>query len=190
LHEARKGDIKVLISLNGKTPQVHHEAFIAPNATIIGDVKVEAGASIWFGAQVRGDDGSIIIGARTNIQDNVVIHSSPGGKTLIESDVTVGHGAVLHNCILKKGCFIGINSVILDNAVIGEDAMVAALSLVTNNCEIPARHLAVGAPAKIKKEISGESLRIKEVGTNLYLENVKLYWDNGIGLPERQVGES
>jgi len=170
----------MIISLNGKTPQIHQEAFIAPNATIIGDVEVEAGASIWFGAQVRGDDGRIIIGARTNIQDNVVIHSSPGGKTIIESDVTIGHGAVLHNCILKKGCFIGINSVILDNAVVGQDAMVAALSLVTNDCEIPAGHLAVGAPAQIKKEISGESLRIKEIGTKLYLENVQMYLKNGI----------
>lgn len=175
----------MIISLNGKIPQVHQEAFIAPNAAIIGDVEVEAGASIWFGAQVRGDDGRIIIGARSNIQDNVVIHSAPGGKTIIESDVTVGHGAVLHNCILKKGCFIGINSVILDNAVIGEDAMVAALSLVTNDCEIPARCLAAGAPAQIKKEISGESLRIKEIGTDLYLENVQLYRESGIGLPEK-----
>lgn len=134
---------------------------------------------------MRGDDGRIIIGARTNIQDNVVIHSAPGGQTIIESDVTVGHGAVLHNCILKKGCFIGINSVILDHAVVGEDAMVAALSLVTNNCEIPARHLAVGAPAQIKKEISGESLRIKEIGTKLYLENVQMYLKNGIGSPSK-----
>ena len=173
----------MLISLNGKTPRVHQDAFIAPNAAIIGDVEVEAGASIWFGAQIRGDDGRIIIGARTNIQDNVVIHSSPGGQTIIESDVTIGHGAVLHNCILKKGCFIGINSVILDHAVVGEDAMVAALSLVTNNCEIPARHLAVGAPAQIKKEISGESLRIKELGTKLYLEKVQMYRENGIGYP-------
>lgn len=171
----------MLITLNGKTPQVHREAFIAPNAIVIGDVEVQAGASIWFGAQIRGDDGRIIIGARTNIQDNVVIHSAPGGQTIIESDVTIGHGAVLHNCTLKRGCFIGINSVILDNAVVGEDAMVGALSLVTNNCEIPARHLAVGAPAQIKKEISGESLRIKEMGTKLYLENARMYRENGIG---------
>ncbi|MFZ3132150.1 MAG: gamma carbonic anhydrase family protein [Desulfosporosinus sp.] len=173
----------MIISLNGKTPKIHQDAFIAPNATIIGDVEVEAGANIWFGAQVRGDDGSIFIGARASIQDNVVIHVAPGGQTIIESDVLVGHGAVLHSCTLKKGCFIGINSVILDNAVVGEKAMVAALSLVLNNCEIPARHLAVGAPAQIKKEVSGESLRVVELGPVLYAENSQIYREQGIGLP-------
>ncbi|KGP76985.1 hypothetical protein JT05_01730 [Desulfosporosinus sp. Tol-M] len=173
----------MIVTLNGKTPKIHPDAFIAPNATIIGDVEVEAGANIWFGAQIRGDNGSIHIGARASIQDNVVIHVAPGGKTIIESDVLVGHGAVVHGCTLKKGCFIGINSVVLDNAVVGEKAMVAALSLVLHNCEIPARHVAVGAPAQVKKEISGESLRVVELGPVLYAENSQIYREQGIGLP-------
>ena len=92
----------MLIELNGKKPKVSEKAFVAPNATLIGDVTVEDEASIWFGAQLRADFGKIVVGPGSSIQDNVVVHMLPGGQTVIEEGVTVAHGAVLHNCTLKK----------------------------------------------------------------------------------------
>ncbi|MCL6634575.1 MAG: gamma carbonic anhydrase family protein [Peptococcaceae bacterium] len=171
----------MIIEYNGKKPRVSEKAFVAPNATLIGDVTVEEGASIWFGAQLRGDFGRIVVGARSSIQDNVVVHMLPGGQTIIEEDVTVAHGAVLHNCTLKKGCIIGMNAVILDNAVIGEQAMIAAGSVVTDGTEIPARHLAAGAPAKPKKELSGNSLWWVEQSARAYVMLAESYLKEGTG---------
>lgn len=171
----------MLIEFNGKKPKVSEKAFVAPNATLIGDVTVEEGASIWFGAQLRADFGKIIVKARSSIQDNVVIHTLPGGQTIVEEGVTVAHGAVLHNCTLKKGCIIGMNAVILDNAVVGEQAMIAAGSVVTEGTEIPDRHLAVGTPAKPKKELSGNSLWWVEKSANAYVMLAENYLKEGIG---------
>ena len=137
----------MLIEYKGKKPQVAENVFLAPNATLIGDVTVEEGASIWFGAQLRGDFGKIVIGACSSIQDNAVIHVLPGGATIVEEHVTVAHGAVLHTCALKKGSVVGMNAVVMDNAVVGEQAIIAAGSVVADGAQIPARHLAAGAPA-------------------------------------------
>ena len=174
----------MLIELNGQKPKVSEKAFVAPNATLIGDVTVEDGASIWFGAQLRADFGKIVVGPRSNIQDNVVVHMLPGGQTIIEEGVTVAHGAVLHNCTLKKGCIIGMNAVILDNAVIGEQAMIAAGSVVTNGTQIPDRHLAAGIPAKAKKELSGNSLWWVEQSANAYAALAESYLKQGVGKVE------
>lgn len=171
----------MLIEYNGKKPRVANDAFVAPNATLIGDVTVEAGASIWFGAQLRGDFGRIIVGAGSSVQDNVVVHVLPGGQTIIEENVTVAHGAVLHNCTVKKGGLVGMNAVVLDNAVIGEQAMVAAGSIVTDGTEIPLRHLAVGSPAKPKKELSGNSLWWVEQSAAAYVKLAESYLKEGIG---------
>lgn len=174
----------MLIELNGKKPRVSEKAFVAPDATLIGDVTVEEGASIWFGARLRADFGRIIVGARSSIQDNVVMHMLPGGETVVEEDVTVGHGAVLHNCTLKKGCIVGMNAVVLDNAVVGEQAVVAAGSVVTEGQEIPARHLAAGMPAAPKKELSGNSLMRVELGAKAYVMLTESYLKQGIGIVE------
>jgi len=171
----------LFIEYNGKKPKVSEKALVAPNATLIGDVTVEEGASIWFGAQLRADFGPITVGARSSIQDNVVVHMLPGGQTVIEEGVTVAHGAVLHNCTLKKGSIIGMNAVILDNAVIGEQAMIAAGSVVTDGTEIPARHLATGTPAKPKKELSGNSLWWVDQSANAYVNLADSYLKEGIG---------
>lgn len=179
----------MLIEFNGKKPKVSDKAFVAPNATLIGDVTVKEGASIWFGAQLRADFGKIIVGARSSIQDNVVVHMLPGGQTVIEEDVTVGHGAVLHNCTLKKGCIVGMNAVILDNAVVGEQAIVAAGSVVTNGTEIPARHLAAGVPAKPIKELSGDSLLLVEQSARAYSMLVEKYLKEGIGKEDPKNNE-
>lgn len=171
----------MLIEYNGKKPKVSEKAFVAPDATLIGDVEVAEGASIWFGARLRGDIGKITVGARTSVQDNVVVHVFAGGKTAIGEDVTVAHGAVLHNCIVEKGAVIGMNAVILDNAVIGEQAIIAAGSVVAEGTQIPPRSLAAGAPAQVKKELSGKSLLWVELSAQAYVELAKNYLRQGIG---------
>src|SRR5690606_10400100 len=127
-------------------------------ATLIGNVRVEAEASVWFGAVLRGDDSArqIRIGPRTSVQDNCVIHVSAEGPKVIGPDVTIGHGAVLESCVVGRGALIGMNAVILQRATIGEGALVAAGSVVSAGATIPPRHLAAGAPARVKREMTGD----------------------------------
>jgi carbonic anhydrase/acetyltransferase-like protein (isoleucine patch superfamily) len=150
-----------IIELGGHVPRVHPTAWIAPTATLIGNVVVEAQASIWFGAVLRGDDPDheIRVGARSSVQDNCVVHVSAQGPTIIGADVTVGHGAVMESCVIGDRALIGMNAVLLQGSVIGEQALIAAGAVVAAGAEIPARHLAAGAPARVKKELEGESLR-------------------------------
>ncbi len=147
----------MFIEFNGKKPHVEPNVFIAPNATLIGDVTVKEGASIWFGAVLRGDFGRIVVGRNSSVQDNVVVHVLPNGETIIGDNVTVAHGAVLHNCTVKNNAVIGMNVTVLDFAEIGEYAMIAAGSTVTDKTIVPDRHLAAGTPAQVKKEIAGTS---------------------------------
>jgi len=144
-------------------------------------VTIEDGASIWFGAVLRGDFGRIYVGRGTSIQDNVVVHIMNDGDTFIGENVTVAHGAVLHNCTVKNGAIIGLNAVLLDFCEIGEKAMVAAGSVVSDNMIIPARHLAAGTPARIKKEIDGASLMWVDSSAAFYREMAQSYLDQGIG---------
>jgi len=165
----------MLLEYKGKKPRVAPTAFVAPDATLIGDVTVGDKAGIWFGARLRGDMGRIMVGDRSNVQDNVVIHLEMNGETIIEEDVTVAHGAVLHNCRLKKGCVVGMNAVVLDHAVVGEGAMVAAGSVVTPGSRIPPRCLAAGIPAQPKKELSGDSLEWVRKSAGVYVELAEGY---------------
>ncbi len=170
------------VTLKGKKPVVESGAFVAPTAVLIGDVTVESGANIWYGAVLRGDLGSIVVKAGASVQDNVVIHVQPQGQTLIEENVIIGHGVVLHNCVIKRGAIVGINSVVLDYATVGEEAVVAAGSVVSSKSEIPPRHLAAGIPAKSKKELSGDSLWYIQQGIVIYNHLVQDYLDDGIGV--------
>lgn len=129
-------------------------AFVAPNATLIGRVTVGAGASIWYGAVVRGDVEEIIIGERTNVQDGAVLHSDPGYPTLLGADVTVGHRAVVHGATIGRGSLIGIGAIILNGANIGEGSIVAAGAVVTKS--VPARSFVMGVPGKVVKQVTNE----------------------------------
>ena len=133
---------------------------------------VEENASIWFGAVLRGDDPDheIRVGARTSIQDNCVIHVSAQGPTIIGPEVTVGHAAVLESCTIGRGALIGMNAVVLQRAVIEEEALIAAGAVVGAGARIPARHLAAGSPAQVKKELAGESLRWILTSADHYVE--------------------
>ena len=172
-----------LISFNGKTPRVHPSAFIAPTATLIGDVVVGPESSIWFGAVLRGDhpDHGIVIGARTSVQDNCVLHVSERGATVVGDNVTVGHGAVFESCVIGDGALIGMNAVILHEATIGAGALVAALSVVSAGMQVPARTLVAGAPARVKKQLGGESASWVEGSAEHYVELARAYLTQGVG---------
>lgn len=147
----------MLVSYRGRTPRIAASAFVAPTATIIGDVSIGEEASVWFGAVLRGDVGRIEIGARANVQDNAVLHSTDHTPTIVGDGVTIGHGAVLEGCTVERGAVVGMNAVLLHHAVVGEETMIAAGSVVTDNTRIPPRTLAAGAPCRVRKPLEGAS---------------------------------
>jgi gamma-carbonic anhydrase len=160
-----------IYSLGDVLPQLGSDVYLAPNATVIGDVVLGDAASVWFGAVIRGDVASIRIGARTNIQDNTVVHVT-GGKasTSIGDDVTVGHLAMLHGCTIGSRCLIGMTSVVLDGAVIEDDCFLAAGSLVTPGTRIPARSLALGRPARVVRPLEDADLAQIAEASALYVQ--------------------
>jgi carbonic anhydrase/acetyltransferase-like protein (isoleucine patch superfamily) len=151
-----------LYDLRGTQPSLGRNVFVAETATVIGDVYLGDEASIWFGAVIRADYRPIRIGARTNVQDNAVVHITstrgPGGGTIVGDDVVVGHGAVLHACTVGSTCLIGIGAIVLDGAVIGDGSLVAAGSLVTPGAVIPPRSFVLGSPAKPLRTMSDEEV--------------------------------
>lgn len=166
----------------GKKPRISPKAFIAPNATIIGDVTIEAGANIWYGAVLRGDVCSIKIGRNTSIQDNCVLHSQLGTECIIEDHVIVGHCAMVHGpCIVKRCSLIGIASNVLQGTTVGEGATVAGGA--TARKIIPALTLVVGTPARPKKELSESVLEINEKAANDYVKVAKSFIDGGQNHP-------
>ncbi|HEY8483790.1 MAG TPA: gamma carbonic anhydrase family protein [Longimicrobiales bacterium] len=172
-----------ILPFDGFTPRIHPTAFVAPTAVLIGNVEVGPEASVWFGAVLRGDDPQhgIRVGARANIQDNCVVHVSARGPTIIGDEVTVGHGAVFESCEIRRGALIGMNAVVLQGAVIGEEALVAALSVVPEGMEVPPRTLVAGVPARVRKELGDESSRwIRETARH-YVELSRRYLAQGIG---------
>lgn len=166
----------LVLAYRDKRPVLGRDVFVAPNATLIGDVTLDDEASVWFGAVLRGDIGSIRIGARTNVQDLVCIHLTDGvSNTVVGAFVTIGHGAILHGCEIGDGCLIGMGSVIMDNAVVGEGSVVAAGSLVPPRMKIPPRSLVRGSPAKVIREANEEERAMGPFGAAHYVENAKRY---------------
>lgn len=161
---------------NGLSPKLDPTAFIAENAVVIGDVEIREDASVWFGSIVRGDVNYIRIGARTNIQDATVIHvSSKTHPTILEDEVTVGHRVTLHGCYVETGCLIGIGAILLDGVRIGKNSLVAAGSLLTPNTTIPPNSLAMGSPAKVKRELTDKELAKLQKSWQNYVELKKQY---------------
>ena len=175
----------VRVTVNGKSPKVAPDAFIAPNATLVGDVTVESGASVWFGAVLRADDGPIWVGPGANVQDNVVIHVGYGRGTTLEEDVTVAHSAVLHTCHIKRGAVIGMGASVLEGAVVGEGALVAANALVTEGFEVPDGCMASGVPARVVGPNGQRARQIVAVSAQFYRDAVERYrksatWKQGV----------
>jgi carbonic anhydrase/acetyltransferase-like protein (isoleucine patch superfamily) len=165
----------MIIEYNGKHPQIAEDAFIAPTAVIAGDVIIKSGANIWFGAVLRGDENQIIIGERSSIQDNVVIHVSVYNPTIVGPDVTIGHSVVLEACQVEAGALVGMNATVLDGAVVGERALIAAGSVVRENQVIPPDMLAAGVPAQIKGQMSEAAQHHVLTATEVYQDLAKNY---------------
>ncbi len=155
--------------------KIHPTAFVAPNATIIGDVRLEAEANIWFGVVLRGDVDRIVIGQGSNVQDNCVIHCDAGYPTLIGRNVVIGHGAVVHGCVVEDGALIGINATVLSGARIGEGAMVAAGALVPPGAVIPPRTLYKGTPARFARPVRPHELQAILDNARRYRERARRY---------------
>src|SRR5450631_4007344 len=157
-------------AINGITPVVDPSAFVHPTAVLIGDVIVGAGCYIGPLASLRGDFGRLEVRAGANIQDSCVMHGFPGTDTIVEEDGHIGHGAILHGCVVKCNALVGMNAVVNDNAVVGESAIIAAMAFVKAGMVVPPRTLVAGVPAKIMRELSEQELAWKIEGTRSYQE--------------------
>lgn len=155
-------------AIDGIIPVVHPSAYVHPTAVLIGDVIVGPGCYVGPGASLRGDFGRLVLEEGANIQDNCTMHGFPGTDTVIETDGHVGHGAVLHGCRVSRNALVGMNCVVMDGAVIGESAMVAACAFVKAGQQVPPRTLVAGIPAKALRELTEEELAWKEAGTRDY----------------------
>jgi len=157
-----------------KTPRIHPTVFVGNGAVVVGDVTIGEESSIWYCSVLRGDLASIKIGSRTNIQDGTVIHVDRDAPTIIGNNVTVGHRAVLHGCEIKDGALIGMGAIVLNKAVIEEGALIGAGAVVTPGTIVPAKHLALGMPAKIIKQLDDKDLLGVKLAKD-YVELAKLY---------------
>jgi phenylacetic acid degradation protein len=155
-------------AIDGIVPVVDPSAFVHPSAVLIGDVIVGARAYIGPFASLRGDFGRIVVEEGANIQDHCMLHGFPGKDTVVGPDVTVGHGAILHGCVVRRGALIGMNCVVNDNAEVGENAVVAALAFVKAESRVAARSLVAGIPARVLRELSDEEIRWKDDNMHLY----------------------
>ncbi|MDO8959413.1 MAG: gamma carbonic anhydrase family protein [Rhodocyclaceae bacterium] len=161
--------------LDGKVPQLASSVWVAPNATVIGDVRLAANVSIWWNAVLRGDNDPITIGENTNIQDGSVLHTDVGEPLTLGRDNTVGHKVMLHGCTIGDGSLIGMGSIILNGAVIGKQCLIGAGALIPEGKVIPDRSLVVGAPGRIVRELSDAQLAMLAKSAVHYVENAQRY---------------
>ena len=160
----------IVFAINGVTPVVDPSAYVHPSAVLIGDVIVGAGCYIGPCASLRGDFGRIEVRAGANLQDACVAHGFPGTDTIVAEDGHIGHGAILHGCVVERNALVGMNAVINDNAVIGESAIVAAMAFVKAKMVVPPRTLVAGMPARLVRELTETELAWKIEGTRSYQE--------------------
>ena len=166
----------MLIPFRDKLPRVGEGVWVASTARVIGDVELADDVNVWFGAVVRGDVFPIRIGRGTNVQDNAVIHvTTEMFATTIGEFVTIGHNATLHGCTVGNGALIGIGSIVLDRAVIGEEAMIGAGALISPGMVIPPRTLAIGSPARVKRELTEEELMFLRFSAPHYVDIAREY---------------
>jgi carbonic anhydrase/acetyltransferase-like protein (isoleucine patch superfamily) len=164
-----------IYELDGKAPQLGEGAWVAENATVIGDAVLGANASVWFGAVVRGDTETIRVGANTNIQDLSVLHADHGKPLTIGDNVTVGHQVMLHGCTIGDNTLIGIQAVVLNGAKIGRNCIVGAGAVVTEGKEFPDNSLIIGAPAKVVRTLDEAAEKMLAASAEHYVENARRY---------------
>ncbi len=181
----------LILPFRGKSPRIAEDAFVAPNAVLIGDVRVGARASIWFGAILRGDDPNhpIVIGEDSNIQDGAIVHVGDWGPTVVGPRVTVGHGAVFESCEIGEGTLVGMKSVILQEAEIGRECLLAAGAVVLEGARIPNRSLVAGVPGRVRKSLDGSAAQWVARSWEHYVELSRSYLSEGYGRLIGNVGD-
>ena len=155
-------------ALEGVVPVVDPSAYVHPTAVLIGDVIVGPGCYVGPGASLRGDFGRIVLERGSNVQDNCVIHGFPDQDTVVEENGHSGHGAVLHSCVVRRDALVGMNAVVMDEAEVGESAIVAACAFVPAGMKVPARSLVTGVPARVRRQLGDEEIAWKQEGTQTY----------------------
>lgn len=167
---------KALIKgIGGREPKIDGEVFVAPTASVIGDVTLEAGASVWYGAVLRGDVEKISVGASSNVQDNCTLHADPGFPVTVGERVSIGHNAVVHGATVEDDCLIGMGATVLNGALIGAGSLVAAQALVPQGMRVPAGSLVAGVPAKVKRELTEEERQGVTLNGTMYAELAKAH---------------
>ncbi|GGX59799.1 gamma carbonic anhydrase family protein [Litorimonas cladophorae] len=161
--------------LDSHSPDCHDSAWVAETASVIGNVIMAEGSSVWFGATVRGDNEPIQIGARSNIQDGSVCHSDPGSPLKIGEDVTIGHLAMIHGCTIGNGTLVGIGATILNGAQIGENCLIGAHALITEGKVIPDNSVVMGSPGKVVKTLTPEQAARVKLGAQFYVANASRF---------------
>ncbi len=165
----------MIFEIDGRRPKIGGKVFIAPTAVIIGNVEIQDGASIWFGAVLRGDMEAIVVGEGTNLQDNCTVHTDYGKPAVLGNRVTVGHNAVIHGCIVEDECLIGIGAVVLTGATVKKSTVVAAGALVLENQTVGPRQLVAGTPASVKRALSEEEMRLLKKPVENYRHLARLH---------------
>ncbi|MDJ1135617.1 gamma carbonic anhydrase family protein [Streptomyces iconiensis] len=163
----------LLAAVGGHQPQVHAEAFAAPASVLVGQVKLEAGASVWYGAVLRGDGDPIVLGAGSNIQDNCTVHTDAGFPVTVGTGVSVGHNAVLHGCVVEDDVLIGMGATVLNGASIGTGSLIAAQTLVPQGMRVPPGSLVAGVPGRVKRELTDEERAGVQLNAAVYVDLAK-----------------
>jgi carbonic anhydrase/acetyltransferase-like protein (isoleucine patch superfamily) len=164
-----------ILPFEGIKPLIHETVFLAKGSVVSGNVVIGEYSNIWYNSVIRGDIAPTKIGNRVSIQDNSTLHQSPNNPLIIEDDVIVGHNAILHSCIVRKGALIGMGAIVMDEAEIGEEAMIAAGTLVPPGKKIPPRSLAVGSPAKVVRELSDADFKELQRIRQSYVDKGQYY---------------
>ncbi|MEV5472683.1 gamma carbonic anhydrase family protein [Streptomyces sp. NPDC003631] len=160
----------LIAGIGGRDPQVDREAFVSPTSSVIGDVMLHAGASVWYGAVLRGDVERITVGANSNVQDNCTLHADPGFPVSVGERVSVGHNAVVHGATVEDDCLIGMGATVLNGAVIGAGSLVAAQALVPQGMRVPPGSLVAGVPAKVRRELTAEEREVITLNGTMYAD--------------------
>ncbi|MDN5763225.1 MAG: gamma carbonic anhydrase family protein [Microlunatus sp.] len=160
----------LVLPYDGSEPTIHADAWLAPNATVIGNATLDAGASVFYGAVVRADMDRVVVGAGSNLQDNVVVHTDYGFPTWIGSGVSVGHAAVVHGCTVEDDCLIGMHATVLNGARIGTGSLIAAGTVVLEGTIVPARSLVAGVPGKVRRALTDAEFDQVVANAQIYLD--------------------
>lgn len=164
-----------IYTLDGASPRINADTWIAPDANVIGKVVLEAGASVWFGATLRGDNEEILIGAGSNVQENTVMHTDMGYPLVVGPGCTIGHRAMLHGCIIGENSLIGMGATVLNGARIGRDCLIGAGALVTEGKEIPDGSLVMGAPGRVVRQLDAAAIAGLRASALHYQENMRRF---------------